>query len=69
MYTMFSTYFLERYVRDHYADLLAEAEKARLIKEALVHQTPRRASRTRDVQFRLRSILTVLASYVSQILS
>lgn len=69
MYNMFSTYFLERYARDHYADLLAEAEKARLIKEALVHLTPRQASRTRDVQFKLRSILTVLASYTSQILS
>jgi hypothetical protein len=63
---MLSTYFFERNARDHYADLLAEAEKARLIKEASVHLTPRQASRTRDVQFRLRSILTALASYISR---
>ena len=69
MSDMFSTYFLERYARDHYADLLAEAEKARLIKEASVHLTPRQASRTRDVQFKLRSILIILASHISQILS
>jgi hypothetical protein len=66
MYNMFSTYFLERYARDHHVDLLAEAEKARLIKEASLHLTPRRASRTRDAQFNLRSILTVLASNISQ---
>jgi hypothetical protein len=69
MYDRFSTYFLESYARDHYADLLAEAEKARLIKESLVYRTPRQASRTRDVQFRMRSFLIVLTSHISRILS
>ena len=69
MSDMFSTYFLENYARDHHADLLAEAEKARLIKKALVHPTARHASRTGDVLFKLRSMLAVLASYISQILS
>jgi hypothetical protein len=59
MYDTFSMN-LERYARDHYADLLAEAEKARLFKETLFHLTPRQASRTRGVLFKLRSILTVL---------
>jgi hypothetical protein len=69
MYDRFSTYFLESYARDHYADLLAETEKARLIKEALVHRTPHQTSRTMDVQFRIKSALTVLATFISQILS
>jgi hypothetical protein len=69
MSDMFSTYFLESYAKDHHADLLAEAEKARLIKKALVRPTERQPSRTRDVLFKLRSMLAVLASYISQILS
>ena len=69
MSDMLATYFLERYARAHHADLLAEAEKARLVKEVLVPLTPRQASRTNVRQFKLRSILTVSASHVSQILS
>ena len=69
MYDKLSTSFLDSYARDHYADLLAEAEKARLIKESLVYLTPRQASRTRDVQFRLRSFLLVLSSIITRILS
>ena len=69
MSEMNSLYFLDRYANVHYADLLAEAEKARLVKKAFVHLTPRQASRIRDVQFKLRSILTVLANHISRILS
>jgi hypothetical protein len=68
MSEMYSISLLERYARSHYEDLLAEAEKARLVKEALVHSTPRQASRARDVQFKLRCILAVLASHISQII-
>ena len=68
MSEMDSISLLERYARGHYADLLAEAEKARLVKEALIHSTPRQASRVRNVQFKLRSILAVLASHISQIM-
>jgi hypothetical protein len=68
MSEMYSISLLERYARSHYADLLAEAEKARLVKEAMNHSTPRQASRARDVQFKLRSVLAVLASHISQIM-
>jgi hypothetical protein len=68
MSEMYSINLLERYARDHYADLLAEAEKARLVKVTLVKSTPRQASRVRDVQFKLRSILAVLVSHISQIM-
>lgn len=69
MSDIFSTYFWEMHARDHHADLMAEAEKARLIKKALVHPPARRASQTRSVQFKLRSTLTALICCNSQLLN
>jgi hypothetical protein len=67
MSEMNSINFLDRYARDHYADLLVEAEKARLVKKAFFHSTPHPASRIRDVHFKLRSISTVLANHIYRI--
>jgi hypothetical protein len=60
---------LERYARGHHADLLAEAQKARLIKEALNNDQPSLLQREKVMHYQVRNVLTVLATFFSHILA
>lgn len=59
---------LEEYARNHHAALLAEADKARLIKQTVGDRIRRQVSRTRGLHFGLRNILTVLTSAMTWLL-